>query len=131
MSYQPPTNYYPQNYEQQNKYGQTYGDGAPQQPYVSLYSHPPYPQADGYPLYEMPVTAPERGRGPAITGLVLGAVCLVLSMSAFTGSVPLIIVGWFAGIPLSIVGIVFSALGCRSTTRKRMAITGLVLSSIA
>ncbi len=131
MSYQPPTSYYPQNYEQQSENAQPYRNSAAQQPYVSLYAQPTYPAPEAYPMYGMPVATPERGRMAALTGLVLGAVSLVLSLAIFTGSVPLILISWFAGIPISITGIVFSALGCRSTTRKGMAITGLVLATIA
>jgi hypothetical protein len=64
----------------------------------------------------------ERGNGLAVAGLVLGIVSLVAEV---------IIVLWPVGLPVAVVGVVLSALGRRSLSRRKMATWGLVLSIIA
>ncbi len=71
----------------------------------------------GYPQQPMPQN--DQGSGQALAGLVLS----IISMIAWL--FPL------AGVPLAILGIIFSALGRRSFSRKTMATVGLVLSIIA
>jgi hypothetical protein len=125
MSYQPPTDYNP-NPEWQGQGG--YAQPGYSQPYGNdqQYAPPPPPQPaygyappSPYPGYGAPMAPPEKGSGLAIAGLVLGIVSLVLSFF------------WFCSPPISIVGIVLSALGRRSISRRTMATVGLVLSIIA
>lgn len=158
MSYQPPPNYdsqYPAqqgNYEQ-TVYPQSYGDapvlpsyeplpqspygGAPSQspyaPYASLPPQPAYLPAAAYPLYGVSTAQPERGRRLALAGLVLGIASLLAFVSMFfvTSVIALFAFFWFGGLASSITGVILSALGRRSTSRKTMAIVGLVLSIIA
>lgn len=59
----------------------------------------------------------------AVVGLVLGIVCLVLTI------LPLRIVSWLA-LPAGIVGIVLSVKGRKIQTKKGMATAGMVLSII-
>ena len=66
----------------------------------------------------MPIAQPERGRDLAIAGFVIGIVSL------FTWFVP------FISVPMPIVGIILSALGLRSPSRRIFAIIGLILSII-
>ena len=120
-----PTNYYEQYSEWQSSYGQP---GYAQPSYVP---QPAYPPVGPYPAYSFPATSPERGRGFALAGLVLGIISLTMCVTLFLGSPALILMGWLTGIPLSIVGSILSAIGCRSTSRRAMAITGLILSIIA
>jgi len=87
----------------------------PQQPYAPPVA--PYPAYPGGPAMVMPPF--ERGRGLAVGGLVLGII------SAITWWYPPLI---FMALPVSIIGIVLSALGRRSVTRRTMANWGLGLS---
>jgi uncharacterized membrane protein len=64
------------------------------------------------------VVPAEPGRGIALAGFILGLVSL------FTSWIP------FLGILVSVVGIILSAMGQRSISRKGLAIAGLVLSII-
>ncbi|ERJ12207.1 hypothetical protein [Haloplasma contractile] len=60
----------------------------------------------------------EKANSNALTGFILGLISIV---------------AWFLpfiGLPLTIVGIVFSSKGLKSTEKKGMAIAGLVLSII-
>jgi hypothetical protein len=66
----------------------------------------------------MPVASPDRRGGFAIAGLVLGIIGIVVAL------VPI------CGLPVSIVGIVMSALGRQSVLRRTMAGWGLALSII-
>jgi hypothetical protein len=61
---------------------------------------------------------PEQGGGMAIAGLILGII-----------SIPAAIVA-ICGLVFGIIGIVLSALGRRSVSRRTMATIGLVLSII-
>jgi hypothetical protein len=94
----------------------------PQQYYPSaqqppLYPPPAYPYAP-YPGYAVVTQQSEPGSGMAIAGLILGIISVV---SFFI---------FYISIPVSIIGIVLSALGRRSISRRTMAIWGLVLSII-
>jgi hypothetical protein len=120
-----PTNYYEHYSEWQSSHGQP---GYAQPSYVP---QPAYPPVSPYPVYSIAATLPERGRGFALAGLVLGITSLTACVTFFLGSPVLILLGWLIGIPLSIVGSVLSAIGCRSTSRRAMAIIGLILSIIA
>jgi len=60
-----------------------------------------------------PVMMNDPGSGQALAGMILGIAGLVLP---------------FLGVPL--VGLIFSILGMKSTTRKGFAIAGLVMSII-
>lgn len=92
-----------------------------------------YPQGPGYmpPVgYGQPVypgfgyvQQPDSRRGLAITGFILGIISIFLWI-LFNG------VGLFLDIVVSILGIIFSSLGMRSTTLRGLAIAGLVLSII-
>ena len=73
---------------------------------------PGYPQPYGVPVL------PDQNGGQAIAGLVLG----IISMLAWL--LPI------CGLPVAIVGIVLSALGRKSVSRRTMATVGLVLSII-
>ncbi len=83
-----------------------------------------------YPVpYAVPVPVPaqgEPGRGQALTSLILGVVSvasipMMLSFLALCGA-PI-------AVSFSALGLIFGALGLRSTSRKGMAITGIVLSA--
>ncbi len=89
-----------------------------QQPYPPV-QNPGYGPQDTYGPPYMPVAQQGPGGGMAIAGLVLGIVSLILFWTIYLG------------IPLSIVGIVLSALGRRSPQRRTMATVGLVLSIVA
>ena len=93
---------------------------APQQPYPFLPSpsevYQPVPQYAGFQF----VAAPETN-GPGIASLVLGIIGVLTS---------LIIVTFFIGLPVSIVGLVLAVVGMRRINGKGLAIAGLVLSLI-
>lgn len=86
-----------------------------------------------YPVDDAALVAPkpEKNRGLALAGFILGIACVFVCAGLFSGITALAIISWLGDFPLSIVGVVLSALGCRSTSRRALAITGLVLSSIA
>jgi len=86
-------------------------------PLVNPYTPPvnPYTQQQPY----APVLLKEPGRNHALVGLILGSIGLLTCSFIFFS------------LPISIVGIVFSALGRRSISRKGMAIAGLLLSILA
>jgi hypothetical protein len=94
------------------------GGTSPQQPYPPfpppLMYPPPYPYP-GYPGHFPQQT--EAGSGMAVAGFTLGIISLI------TWIIPLLI-----GLPIPVLGIIFSALGLRSTSRRTMATIGLVLS---
>lgn len=64
------------------------------------------------------VSNAEKGKTQAIIGLILGLVSIV------AWYIPLI------GFPITIIGIIFSAIGMKSQTNKGKAIAGLTLSII-
>jgi hypothetical protein len=103
---QPQPGYTPQQY---------YPPG--QQP--PMYSPPVNPYAP-YPYPAVGVVAPqsEPGSGLAIAGLILGII-----------SIPSFFI-FYVSIPVAIIGIVLSALGRRSVSRRKMATWGLALSII-
>lgn len=105
------------------------------------------------PVPALPVasaTPPDGWAGVALAGFVCGVVSFIASMLAgldyvvaiaairyspgaatpglSSGEVVLLIVGSF---PLALVGLVLSMMGRRSTSRRRLAIAGTVLSLIA
>ncbi len=134
---EPVTSYNPPFPQWQESYSQPYG-ATPQQPSQPSYrpwpapTQPAYPPAGVYPAYNasMVVPKPDRNRGLALAGFILGIICVFVFASLFSRITALAAIAWLGGFPLSIVGIVLSALGCRSTSRKALAIIGLVLSSI-
>jgi hypothetical protein len=85
------------------------------------YFYPPaYPAYPAYPgAYGPPMPQPDKVGGVAIGGFVLG----VISMIAWL--LPVL------GLSLGIPGIILSAIGRTSTTRRTLATWGLVLSIIA
>lgn len=103
-----------------------------QSPYASPPPQPAYAPATPYPLYGVSTVQQERGRGSALAGLVLGIIGLLAEVAAvLVTSLPaLFALFWLGGLAISIVGIILSAFGCRSKSRKTMAMVGLVLSII-
>lgn len=126
---------YRSQYQQPQQQPQTvygsYGEQVPyQQPVPQSAPYPPvqqpYPpiQTPGYgqqqaPYYVAPYPVSEPGSALAIAGFVLGIISILTS--------------WFPffGIVMPIVGIVLSALGRRSVSKRLLATIGLVLSIIA
>ncbi|MEO7018938.1 MAG: DUF4190 domain-containing protein [Ktedonobacteraceae bacterium] len=137
-SYPPGENYPPSapstQYSQQSQYGADpygqqqagYGANSYGQPPAGYAANPYGQQQAGYPpvnaygqqlVYAyVPVQISEPGRGQAMAGMILGIIGICLFWEPFFS------------LPLAIVGIVLSALGRRSVTRKGMATAGLVLS---
>ena len=87
-------------------YGQP-GFGYPQQMYPGV-------------MYVQP--RPDPGKGMAIAGFVLGIISICLLCLTTAGAV--------ANLVVATLGIIFSALGRKSTTSRGLAIAGLVLSII-
>ncbi|MBQ6294038.1 MAG: zinc-ribbon domain-containing protein [Lachnospiraceae bacterium] len=90
-----------------------------QDPYANPYSDPySRPAADPYASpYGAPVQR-TKADGYALTGLILSIV------SGVCCCIP------FIGLPCAILGIIFSAKGLKSESRKAMAVIGLILSII-
>lgn len=148
-SYPPPPSFYAQEPARPQP-----GSG-PQYPYPEPgYGQPPYmppgyPPSGAYPppgygmypflgmggLPGMAPMYPDQHRGTALAGLIVGIGALAAPIVAFVLGfaklpfLPGILV--LASLPASVVGIVLSAIGRKSTTRGGVAITGLVLSIIA
>ncbi|MDL5204077.1 DUF4190 domain-containing protein [Streptomyces sp. ALI-76-A] len=83
-----------------------------------------YPQTPGYPGYAM---APQPSNGMGTTGLVLGIIGVVCSVTFFL---------WFFGVILGILGIIFGAIGRGKANRgeatnKGAATAGLVCGIVA
>lgn len=99
---------------------------------TSAYMQPINGAPSPYPVpYVVPVPVPmpatkEPGSSQALTSLILGVVSLasIPMMLSF-----LLLCGAPLGVTFSALGIIFGALGLRSTSRRRMAITGIVLSA--
>lgn len=101
----------------------------------------PFPGAyppPGYGMYPPPgmlPTYPDQHPGTALAGLIVGICALaapVLAIILGIARLPFLPgVLFLASLPASIVGLVLSAIGRKSTTRHTAAITGLVLSIIA
>ena len=132
MSYQPPTNYNNgwQGGNQTPGYQQP--NGMPPSAYPPM--TPVYPPPMGAtPLYAPIAAFPQQDqrRGLALSGFILSLLSVVAFLGLFIGGKGtgegLI---WFSGVILAIIGIILSALGRRSVSRKGLAITGLVLSII-
>ena len=107
-----------------------YGSAPWQQPGMPPPIQPGYPPPNMYYAYDRPMTVPLRTSRLAPAGLTLGILSLVMCLGIFFGSV----VGFLfvlLGFITSTAGIVLSALSLRSVSRKGMAISGLVLASIA
>jgi hypothetical protein len=106
--------------------------GQPGYPYPMMYAPPGY----GMPgMPGMPWAQPDQRRGLALAGMILGISSLTAEVLFFVLaglSLPAVAdIVFLAALPVSIVGIVLSALGRKSVSRRAMAITGLVLSIIA
>ena len=121
----PPTQYQPSPANQPPpQYQQPVYQPAPQYQQPGYYPPPQYQQPGYYQPpgvyapFGMPVAPLDRRGGFAIAGLVLGIVGIVVAL------VPV------CGLPVSIVGIVMSALGRQSVLRRTMAGWGLALSII-
>ncbi len=149
VSDQPLPNDNPQNLEWQGDYGQAaypqlYGGDPvplsyhplPQPSYTSPSPQLAYAPAAAYPLSALSTAAPERRRGVALAGLVLGSASLLVFVSMFavgaslSNAGALIALFWLGGLVSSSLGIVLSALGRQSKSRKTLATVGLVLSII-
>lgn len=65
-----------------------------------------------------PMAQPDQGGGMAIAGLILGIISIPAALVAV------------CGIVFGIIGIVLSAMGRRSVSRRTMATVGLILSII-
>jgi hypothetical protein len=135
MSYQPPTNYnngWPGGY-QTPRYEPPNGNIAmPPSNYPPM--TPGYPPPMGANSLYAPVAAlpqQDQRRGLALAGFILSLLSIVFFLGLFIGGrgtgEGLI---WFSGVILAVIGIILSALGRRSVSRKGLAITGLVLSII-
>ncbi len=149
LSDQPLPNDNRQNPEWQDSYAhagypQPYGGGPvplsyhplPLPSYTSPSPQLAYSSAAAYPLSALSTAAPERRRGVALAGLVLGIVSLLAFVSMFVVAASLSNAGalfalfWLGGLASSSVGIVLSALGRKSKSRRTIATVGLVLSII-
>lgn len=102
------------------------------------YPYPPMYAPPGYGMPGMPGMSwaqPDERRGLALAGMILGISSLAAEILFFVFAVvslPAVAdIIFLAALPVSIVGIVLSALGRRSVSRHAIAITGLVLSIIA
>lgn len=100
---------------------------APYPPYTQGYAQPGYPP--GYPpgSYAAPYGAPYGGAIPqrdtragfAIAALVLGIISLIFSCANI------------CDMPFIVLGLIFGVLGLQSTTRRSLAVWGLVTAGIA
>ena len=101
------------------------------QPPAAPYAPPAVPGVYASP-YMSPYGMTDLNAGKATAGLVLGIITGVSSLlgwlTSFLGIVALL--GFVAFLVCGILGIVFSALGRRSATKRGIATTGLVLSII-
>jgi hypothetical protein len=95
------------------------------QPPAAPYAPPPVPGVYA-PPYMSPYGMVDPNQGKATAGLVLGIITAILSVTWWIAS----IFGLIAFIVCGILGIIFSALGRRSLTKKTSATVGLVLSII-
>jgi hypothetical protein len=119
----------------QPAYAQSPGDtGAfEQSPYIPLTRMAGNPPAGAYPMYYgmSPVPAsPGAKNGLAVAGLVLAIVSIVAFPIIFLSGPIGAFLFWLIGFASSLVGVIVSALGCRSTARRAMAIVGLIFSSL-
>jgi hypothetical protein len=93
---------------------------APQQPYPPMPPpseiYQPVPQYAGFQFVAAPQT-----NGPGIASLVLGIIGVITSV---------LIVTFFIGLPVSIVGLVLAVVGMRRNSGKGLARAGRVLSII-
>lgn len=95
----------------------------PYQPYRSSSApdQATYTSPNAYNVYETkPKPQIEPGSSMAVSGFTLSIVSLISWLLPTT----------LLGLPIPIVGIVFSALGLRSTIRHKMALVGLIISII-
>ncbi len=103
-----------------------------QSPVAPPYGPPPVPGVYASPYMQAPYGMVDPNAGKATTGLVLGIITAVSSLmgwlTLFLGIFA--ILGFVAFLVCGVLGIVFSALGRRSTTKKGTATAGLVLSII-
>lgn len=91
--------------------------GGPAQPSVPLTPAMPYTPVVAY-APVVPVAQPDPGSGLAVAGMVLGIIGLFLFWFP----------ACFLGLPLAVLGTIFSGVGMRSKTRRGMAVAGLVCS---
>ncbi len=120
--------------EQQNRpspdYPPAYGSAPWQQPGMPPPIQPGYFPPNLPYAYDRPMTVPLRTSRLAPAGLTLGILSLVMILGIFFGGV-VGTVSLLLGFITSTAGIILSALNLRSVSRKGMAISGLVLASIA
>ncbi len=133
MNDQPSTSYNPPP-EQQGSPSPisppVYGSAPWQQPSMPPPIQPSYLPPNMPYAYNRPMTVPLRTSSLAPTGLTLGIISLVMCLGIFFGGV----VGFLfllLGLITSTAGIILSALSLRSVSRRGIAISGLVLASIA
>ncbi|HZR42884.1 MAG TPA: DUF4190 domain-containing protein [Ktedonobacteraceae bacterium] len=154
MSYQPPTNYDPQDpqgqgsssYGSQSQYPPETAGYPPTLPSSNLYSAnayppPPPPPSTGGSQYAMYAGGPAGYAMPGIPlehkkasplGLILGIISLLLVLSLFTGNGTVLLICLAIGMILSIVGLIISIRARRTSTIGRgVATAGLTLSIIA
>jgi hypothetical protein len=92
-----------------------------------------YSPLTSYPFYTIPgAPSVQERQGEALAGFILSLLSLFAFISLFFGirGAPDFFL-WLGGLALSITGIVLSARGCRSITRKGLAIAGLVISIVS
>jgi len=146
MGNQPPYDYHSQyGGDSQPTYPASYNSDYQQQqePYRPSNPYAQPGQAGGYqasgsynpsafyqqPLYQQPpntpympptyaIQSPERGRGMAITGLIMGI------LSIFSALLPIV------GLIFPILGIIFSIMGRRSVSLRTVATIGMILSIV-
>ena len=80
------------------------------------------------PVYSTPAVPPRPSTGLAIAGLIFAIVSLLAAPFFFL--IGAFFIGLFVGIASSIVGMILSALGLRSPSRRALAIVGLSLSIV-
>lgn len=123
---------------QSHEYGPATAGERPTSPPMSLYA-----QQNPYPYPALPVN--DKGGGQAVAGLILGIISLFawfiffcgvlfnnasVFVSTQTQNMVITLTGdmLYGNILAALVGVVFSALGLRSRSRKGLATAGLILS---
>ena len=115
-----------------NSYAPPAGPTMYRSPAVPPYGTPPVPGVYASPYMQAPYGMVDPNAGKATTGLVLGIITAVSSLVGWLSSLLGIfaLLGFVAFLVCGVLGIVFSALGRRSTTKRGAATAGLILSII-